>query len=186
MDAVKMLTEEHRAFDELFKRYLAARTPTLREDLARRLLHEARLHIALEEKYIYPIAIERSDVPLDEHRQAKFSLAELEKLAVDDPGFEERLGTFVKQLLQHSHEEERVFFAALRKTMVRSELAALGRLLQNAREERPPELIPEGLVARAARHLVTTWKAQLCDSVEKAVTALLGLSGPHSPGTTNS
>ena len=55
MNAVTLLTEDHRSFELLFDRYVAARSPRLREDLARRLLHEAQLHISLEEKYVYPI-----------------------------------------------------------------------------------------------------------------------------------
>jgi hemerythrin superfamily protein len=178
MDALKLLTEDHLSFEALFRRYRAAASPRLREDLARRLVHEAKLHIALEEKYVYPIARERSGAVLDEHVQTKQRLAELAQLPYDDRHFDEKLATFVDELLEHSQKEERLFFPPLRKAMGRAELEALGRVIQNAREERPPDLIPEGLVARAVGHVLTAWKTQLTQSFERAYSSVLGGSAP--------
>jgi hemerythrin superfamily protein len=184
MNAVIMLTEEHRMFGELYKRYLAAQTPRFREDVARRLLQEAHLHIALEEKYVYPIARERSEARLDEHVQAKLSLAQLNGMDVHDWRFPELLGTFVQDLLEHSELEEKLFFPLLRKTMRRTELEALGRVIQNAREERPAAPVAAGLMSRAATHVVSAWKAQLSSALERACSAVLGIK-ESSPGTAN-
>jgi hemerythrin superfamily protein len=179
MDAVNLLTEDHRSFAQLHQRYLAAQTSRLRGDLARRLLHEAALHIALEEKYVYPIAQERSGAHLDDHVQAKAALAQLEQTQLHDPRFTDRLTTFVEELLAHSNEEERLFFPALKKSMRRSELAALGRLIQNAREVRPDAPVSSGLIARAASHVWAHWKIQLGAAFERAFSTALGANLSH-------
>lgn len=176
MDALNLLTEDHLSFGLHFKRYRAASSPRLREDLARRLIEEAQLHIALEEKYIYPIARERSDAALDDHRESKRLLAELQQLPFDDRHFAEKLGTFVEALIEHSSQEERLFFPLLRKSMRRAELEVLGRIMQNAREARPPETNQESLVARAVTHVLGAWKSQLTHRVERLCSAVLRIA----------
>lgn len=177
MDAVKLLTGDHRSFGALFHRFRAAGSARLREDLARRLLHEARLHIALEEKYVYPIARERSGATLDEHCDVKVSLVRLEGMDVGALQFDEQLKTFVDQLLAHSNEEERLFFPALRRTMRRGELEALGRLIQNAREARPEHFTGEGLMGRALSHVMAGWRGQVRSVFERVCSAALGSNG---------
>lgn len=173
MNAVKMLTEDHRGFAVLYQRFVAAQTTSFRELLARRLLHEAEVHIALEEKYLYPVARERSRFELDEHSAAKLSLVELAGIEVHDWRFEDLLGTFVHELLEHSKQEERQFFPALTQTMSRAELEALGQLIFNAREGRADELASGGLLARALSHVLTAWKGQLGNGLERVCSAML-------------
>lgn len=176
MDALKLLTEDHLSFGALFKRYRAALSPRLREDLARRLTHEARLHIALEEKYVYPIARERSAGSLDDHAECKQQLAELNQLPFDDERYDQKLEAFVEALLEHSRQEERLFFPPLRKAMGRAELEALGRVLQNAREERPADVVPGSLIARAVDHVLSAWKSQLTQALGRVSSTVLGSS----------
>ena len=173
MDALRLLAEDHLSFGLLFKRYRAAQTARLREDLARRLLHEAQLHIALEEKYVYPIARERSDAAIDDHRETKRLLADLQQRPFNDGHFAEQLGAFVDEILEHSRQEELHFFPPLRKSMRRAELEVLGRIIQNAREARPPEVTPESLVARAVDHVLTAWKSQLTQRVDQLCSVVL-------------
>ena len=174
MDAVRLLTEDHLSLGALFKRFQAAQSPRLREDLARRLLHQARLHLALEQKYVYPIAQERAGSHLGVHAQARRFLDELGQLEVEDPGFAPRLTAFAEALLAHSREEEQLLFPVLRKALGRAELEALGRVIQNAREERPVDSVTEGLAARAFNHLLRAWKVQTGHAFERACTAVLG------------
>ena len=181
MDAVKMLTEDHRLFRALFKRYRAARTPQQQEDLARRLIHEARIHLRLEEKYVSPIARHRSGVGLDEPTRVKVLLAELERMGFEDARFAERLGAFGEELLARSDEEERRCFPALRRAMRRGEFGALGRLIQNARETRSEQ--SASLWSRARRHLVRAWKVQIGNTLERLYAAALGAGAPPSAST---
>lgn len=175
MDAITLLTDDHRDFAALLERYRAAQSQRLRGDLAARLLQEIQLHIRLEEKYVYPIAIERSGAQLDEHEHAKRSLTELLALDVADRQFGPKLLQLVEEVIAHSQEEERLFFPALRASMRRSELEALGRLIQNAREIRP-DLPAENLMARAVTHVVGAWKHQLEDAVGRMCSAALRMT----------
>lgn len=168
MDAIRLLMEDHEAFGRLYRRYEAAKTPRLREDLARRLLHEIQTHITLEERYVYPIAVERSKVHLDEHLETKDALAALTALNVHHHRFAHLLDDLVTGLLRHSAEEERVFFPALKSTMKKHELEALGRLILNARTERAPEPAQESLMLRAATHVFGTWKGMLSEAFRHA------------------
>ena len=187
MDAVKLLTEDHRSFGELQKRYLAAQTPRLREDLARRILHEARLHITLEEKYVYPIAQERAGAQLDAHDHPKALLVELEQMELHDWRFKAQLCAFIEALVAHSNEEERVFFPVLKKAMRRSELDALGRLIENARAVRPDVPVANDLLGRAAAHVWANCRLHLNVAFERVFSTVLGASGaPSTAGRTAS
>ena len=72
-----------------------------------------------------------------------------------------QLEDLVVGLARHSAEEERLFFPALKATMKKDELEALGRLILNARVERPPEAERESLLGRAASHLLQHWMGRL-------------------------
>lgn len=161
MDAIRLLMEDHAEFGRMFRRFESAQTPRLREDLARRLLHEVRTHIRLEEKYVYPIALERSKAHLDEHVETKAALEALDRMPMHARPFAAALEDLVVGLARHSAEEERVFFPALKSTMRKSELEALGRLILNARTERPDEVHHDGLVVRAAAHVMSHWMQRL-------------------------
>ena len=89
-----------------------------------------------------------------------------------------KLKAFVEELMIHSHEEERLFFPALRRAMGRSELEALGRLIQNAREVRPDEPVVGGLAERAISYLLASWRAQLDNVFERVSAKVLRTSHP--------
>ena len=173
MDAIRLLTEDHQSFDALFKRFAAAHSPRLRDDLARRVIHEIEVHIALEEKYVYPIARERSGAQLDDHGELKVSLAKLKAMESDDRCFGDRLAAFGAAVLAHTTEEELHFFPALRNAMGRGELEALGRLIQNARAARPEEPAVGGLMDRAVSHLLASWKGQLTHAFGRLYSAVV-------------
>src|SRR4051812_46995597 len=87
MDAIRMLKDDHRTVEQLFRRFekAGAGAYTQKRDVVDRIIEELSKHAALEEQLFYPVA--RATVPdtddvvlenLEEHHVVKWVLSELD------------------------------------------------------------------------------------------------------------
>ncbi len=53
-DAIQLLTGDHRAVEELFEQFEKANSDSDKEELARRICTELKVHALLEEEIFYP------------------------------------------------------------------------------------------------------------------------------------
>jgi hemerythrin-like domain-containing protein len=146
MDAVTMIREDHRAVEQLFKKYegLSERAHKTKRQTVDKILHLLAIHAAIEEEILYPVArevIEGVDdtvlEALEEHLVMKWELASLEDMSPDDERFDAKVKVLIEVTRHHVKEEERDLLPQLRQVMSRAELRELGDALAAAKRTAP-------------------------------------------------
>lgn len=138
-DAIALLEQDHRRFEDLLKRggKTTERAVKERREILQMLTDGLTVHELLEEKLLYPALETKSPTReivlegFEEHHVADVILKELHKL----PPKSERWGAKFKVLKEniehHIKEEERAMFRTARGVLTRDELQQLGaRMLQ--------------------------------------------------------
>lgn len=144
MDALEVLTHDHRMVEQLFRNYHAAASDTQRRAVVELLVRELSKHAALEEMFVYPLAkkvlpdgAQEIDEHLGEHMAVKKTLLALDRLSEGD----ERTGDLVAQLRreveEHVREEEDEFMPRVRAAVSQQDLDELGQLLTKAKQSAP-------------------------------------------------
>jgi hemerythrin superfamily protein len=166
LDAIELLTADHRKVDQLFDR-LDTATGEDRTGIVCDIVRELSIHAAIEEQLLYPTA--RKKVPstealvdrnIREHQQIKELLADIEKAGYADAPVS-ILQTLKTEVRQHVEEEETQFFPQLRQGLTTEELAKLGEALAMAKKAAPthphphaPSEPPGNIVAGIAAAVV--------------------------------
>ena len=132
MDAIQLLTDQHRMLEERFDAAVEAEDPRERAALAAEVGDHLAIHVTAEEDVFYPAVKARrtEDIlleSLEEHLSLKRLLADLLELPADDPTYEAKLKVLREQTEHHHQEEEEHLFPAVRKCMDADQLEALGR-----------------------------------------------------------
>ena len=136
MDAIELLTQQHRQLDVLFKRVHASegaeRTHALGE-----LAELVTLHAALEETFFYPFAQRAGlrDLVRDaweEHATVRQLTSELLQVKQNDPRLDVFTSDIELNMRGHIGEEERDMFPQVRARVDPEVLQALGREMQDA------------------------------------------------------
>lgn len=129
MDVLEHLTDEHRTAEQLMAT-LADSEPGAERDRTLDELEEAlTTHMAVEERFVYPLARqvvgeEDEQGAENEHDLARDGLATLRRLK-DEPGFGAAVEMLQGGIGHHVQEEENEIFPQLREQAA-DELAALG------------------------------------------------------------
>src|SRR5436190_20297349 len=146
-DALTVLAEDHRTVDGLFEKWIQVRPqegPAAKRKLVDDMIRELSIHAAIEEQVFYPAV--RDALPhghelvqhsLEEHREAKDLLAELERMRPGDLGYEEKVGTLIAEVREHVEEEEGQIFPELREAVGAKELERIGAALEKAKRVAP-------------------------------------------------
>jgi hypothetical protein len=153
MNAISLLTQDHRNVEQLFHRFEAAGTPEEKRALTDKVIEQLSVHAEIEEQFFYPALAakleERGDVleAVEEHHMAKLALWELERLPASAANFDAKFTVMKENILHHVAEEEGDdgIFAQARKELGADELEALGDQMQRARASvphRPHPLAP--------------------------------------------
>ncbi len=110
-DAIQILTDDHRRVEQLFGEFENAGDDATKEEFARRICTELKVHSMLEEEILYP-ALRRKieDADLDEalveHDGAKLLINEIEAGSAADSFFEAKVKVLKEQIEHHIEEEE--------------------------------------------------------------------------------
>jgi hemerythrin superfamily protein len=146
MDAIELLTQQHRDLDALFKRVHgsdgAERTRAMGE-----LAELITLHAALEETFFYPFAQKAGlrDLVRDaweEHATVRQLTSELLQVKQTDPRLDVFASDIELNLRGHIGEEERDMFPQVRERVDPALLRALGQEMREAIERlRDKELL---------------------------------------------
>jgi len=119
MDPTRILEADHRDVEDLFDKIEAAegkdRTPFI-DELAESLI----AHMTLEEEVVYPaikpvVGDEPVQEGVTEHELARKTLADVQKLAPDEPGFGAALEALKAGIEHHVEEEENDVFPQVRR-----------------------------------------------------------------------
>jgi hemerythrin superfamily protein len=141
MDAIKLLTEDHRTVEGLFEQFEKAEGAEAKRTIVQQICTELKVHAMLEEEIFYPaIRGKVDDADLDEayveHDGAKMLINELEAGTPDEDFYDAKVKVLQEQIEHHVKEEERQegnLFAQTRKSDV--DLEALGREMAERKQE---------------------------------------------------
>lgn len=143
-EAVSMLKSDHRAVEQLFKRFERSRGANDRKRLADRIIRELSIHAAIEEQLVYPALRGRlngqaGDVlrALEEHHLAKLSMSEIEGLPAGDERLAPKMQVLMASVRRHVQEEERVLLPAAHRLLAQDERERLGEALVRAKAVAP-------------------------------------------------
>jgi hemerythrin superfamily protein len=160
MDAITLLTNDHRTVEALFKDYTFATADNVRKELVDQMVKELSIHAAIEEGSFYPKARELPDAKsliddgLEEHQKAKETLAKLDGMAPTDGQFAGLVQQLMKDIKHHVGEEEGELFPKVRAGMSMQDLERLGNEMAGMKATAPthphPHAPNEGAAAKMA------------------------------------
>jgi len=128
MHVLDHLTEEHRKAEQMLAQLAGSDAGAERDRVIGELEEALSVHMAVEEMFVYPVALEVLDAEdvreaNNEHDLAREGLAKLRELAAE-PGFGAAVDMLTAGIGHHVHEEESDLFPKLR-TRAADELAGL-------------------------------------------------------------
>jgi hemerythrin superfamily protein len=163
MDAITLLKSDHKAVEELFKRFEAAsdRATKSKRQIVNRIVRDLSVHAAIEEQAFYPLV--REALPelddeilegLEEHHVVKWTLSELDDMEPEADRFDAKVTVLMGSVRRHVREEEGTLFPRVREALGRKELQEVGSSLEKAKKVAPtrphprsPDTPPGNLVA---------------------------------------
>jgi hypothetical protein len=139
LDAIKLLTTDHREVKELFQRYQSLVDHDAEDDEKQPIAHQIcamlTIHTTIEEEIFYPAAQDLIKEPelVDEanveHASAKDLIAQLEASDPTDPLYDAKVKVLGEYIDHHVNEEESELFPQTRRAKL--DMKALGeRLVQ--------------------------------------------------------
>lgn len=165
MDALELLSHDHRMVEQLFRDYSAAASDQQRRGVVDIAIRELSKHAALEELMVYPLAkqvLPDGDQQIDDqlagHMEIKKTLVGLDKSGDDKEQTDKLMSDLQKEIEEHVKGEEGVLFPKLRDALDQEALDQLGEALDKGKEiaptrahpgapEEPPALTLAGPVA---------------------------------------
>src|ERR1700730_17650660 len=177
MDAISMLKDDHKAVEQLFKRFEKAgdRAHVEKRGIVDQIIEALSMHAAIEEQLFYPVA--RATVPgtedialesLEEHHIVKWILSELEKMTPDDERFDAKVTVLIENVRHHVKEEEQEFFPLVRDGLGRKALGDLGEAMAAAKKVAPTRPDPRTPIS-AYGNLVMRTAARVADRIADTV-----------------
>ena len=151
MDAITLLMNDHRRFEELLKQgeETTERAVKGRTDLLETITVELGVHELIEEKLLYPALKkfpEARDIVLEgfeEHHVADLILKELHEVAKDDEQWGAKFKVLKESIEHHIQEEEGDMFRKARGVMSQEDLAALGREMAQLKRDAEAGRLPK-------------------------------------------
>ena len=140
MDAVELLTRQHREIEDRMKLVLQDQAPrTLRKSF-QEVADHLGAHIASEERVFYPAVKARrtEDIlleSLEEHLSLKRLLNDLMAMQPGDAAFEAKFKVLKEQTEHHHQEEEENLFPKVCKLLDEARRAELGREMLALQQE---------------------------------------------------
>ena len=140
-NAIQLLTADHREVEALFEQFEKAKNDAKKEEIARRICTELKIHAMIEEEIFYPafrgkISDDDLDEAIVEHDGAKVLINDIEAASPDADFYEAKVKVLQEQIEHHVKEEERQsanIFSQARKTDV--DLDSLGEQLLARKQE---------------------------------------------------
>jgi hemerythrin superfamily protein len=142
MDALEFLKQDHQTVKELFEEVEAMEDGKEQKQIFRQLKQELETHARIEETVFYP-AMQKYDElkdmvleAIEEHKQVKTLLREMENLVSDSEKFEDKLQVLMENVEHHAEEEEEgKMFPKIRELVDQTELEEIGQELEAAKNK---------------------------------------------------
>jgi len=147
MDAIEMLSGDHREVEGLFERYGATESVPERQAIVGVLSRDLTKHAALEEEMLYPLMTRLApyvDLDMERrlslHADIKRTLVVLSGLSGIDQATDRLIGTLREQVGAHAQTDEESLLPRLRNLMDQQARDELGEVLLAAREIAPEQV----------------------------------------------
>lgn len=150
-DAIALLKADHREVEDLFGKFESASGASRKQDIARKICLELKVHTMIEEEIFYPafrgkIEDDTLDEAYVEHDGAKLLVNDIEAGSAEDDFYDAKVKVLSEEIKHHVHEEEAQkegMFAQCRKTDV--DLVALRDAMLARKAELMAQAKAEGL-----------------------------------------
>jgi hypothetical protein len=143
MDALELLHEYHAKVKELFEDAEAAEDQKEKERIFEDINSELETHARIEETVFYPAMQEHEELKemvlesIEEHKQVKLLLKEIDNLKSDSEKFEPKLKVLMENVEHHAEEEEEgKMFPKIREICSQEDLDDLGKELEAAKNNK--------------------------------------------------
>lgn len=140
MDALELLKTDHKKVKQLFEKAEGNKNEKQQKQIFEQIKAELETHAHIEETVFYPAIAKNEELKdmvlesLEEHKQVKTLLREMENLAADSEKFEPKLKVLMENIEHHAvEEEEEEMFPKIRKLMNAAALEELGQELEAAK-----------------------------------------------------
>jgi hemerythrin-like domain-containing protein len=142
IDAIELLTQDHKTVKELFEKYenLSDRSTASKKKLATQICLELTKHATAEEEIFYPAVREANgdtedlvDEATVEHASAKDLIAQILEMNPGDDLYDAKVKVLSEQIEHHVEEEEQEMFPKARKAKL--DMVALGEAIAARKEE---------------------------------------------------
>jgi hemerythrin superfamily protein len=157
MNAIDLLTEDHRMLEELFDALELANDGMQRDALFSQLADALAVHATVEEQIFYP-ACKSADTAdelleaLEEHLAAKRLIADLMAMDPDDDVFMAKVCVLKESIQHHVHEEERDLFPRVQRLLGDDMLLAIGNQMAVRRDALEAEGAPRNHIPDQTAH----------------------------------
>jgi hemerythrin superfamily protein len=139
VNALELLKQDHETVKELFER--AERTEGKeQQNIFDEIKTELETHTRIEEAVFYPAMQKHEQLKdmvlesLEEHKQVKTLLKEMDNLVSDSEKFEPKLSVLMENVEHHAEEEEEgKMFPKIREILTEDQLEELGAELEKAK-----------------------------------------------------
>ncbi|MGH7823604.1 MAG: hemerythrin domain-containing protein [Candidatus Binatia bacterium] len=142
MDALELLRQDHKKVKELFEQAESA-DGKKQQQIFEQIKTELETHTHIEETVFYPAMQKHEELKdlvlesIEEHKQVKTLLREMDNLASDSEKFEPKLMVLMENVEHHAEEEEEgKMFPKIRQLMDKQYLEQLGQELESAKGKR--------------------------------------------------
>jgi hemerythrin superfamily protein len=145
MDAIKLLTQDHKEVEGLFKQFEEAgdRAVKTKQELVGKMIEELTIHTAIEEEIFYPaveskISSAKDEVreSVEEHHVADVLIEEIKNLEPEDDAFDAKVMVLIESVRHHKDEEEQQMFPEVREGFSTEELDTLGQQLEQLKKQK--------------------------------------------------
>lgn len=163
MDAIALLTADHKEVETYFREFEAAgpRANVTKAKLVDAMISALSVHAVIEESVFYPAARRAATdstglvlESLEEHHIVKWVLSELASMAPTDERFEAKVTVLIENVRHHVEEEEQDLFPKIVEALSKAHLDELGEQLEAAKlvaptrpHPRSPDTPPGNLFA---------------------------------------
>jgi hemerythrin superfamily protein len=134
MDAIKLLKQQHREVEALWKKFEKTEEDDEKEALFNEIADNLAVHASIEERFFYPAV--RARQTEEQLEEAYDEHLEIKKLLVDamnnteNPGFDGMFAAIMGAVMHHVEEEEEELFPEVKKIMEPEALEALGQTME--------------------------------------------------------
>lgn len=193
MDAIALLTRDHREVEQLFKQFekLTERAQKSMKKIVTKMIRDLAIHSAVEEMLFYP-AVRTAGLKadtrageaasdlvlesLEEHHIVKWTLSELEKMDPEDERYCAKVEVLIESVRHHIEEEEGDLFPKARKLLGEEVLDELGQRMEKAKKlvptrphPRSPDTPPGNMVAGLMASMMDRTKDMVRGVADKAM-----------------